>query len=238
MPGILQLGDIAVDVVRKDIKNLHLSVHPPTGRVRIAAPMGMNADAIRVFAISKLGWIKQQQRKLQDQDREPPREYLDRESHYLWGKRYLLKVLEIDGPPRLEIDHRRILLVVRPGAGAEKRREIINAWYRDHLRQAIPPLIARWEPVIGVKVERFFIQRMKTKWGSCSPVAGHIRLNAELAKKPKECLEYIVVHEMTHLLESTHNPRFVSLLDRFMPKWRFYRDQLNRLPVRHERWGY
>ena len=238
MPTTLQLGEILVDVVRKDIKNLHLSVLPPAGRVRIAAPLAMNADAIRIFAISKLGWIKQQQQKMRDQLRESPREYLDRESHYLWGKRYLLKVVEHDGPPRLEIDHRRILLEVRPGTSADKMDDTLSAWYRTQLRQAIPPLIARWEPVMGVKVERFFIQRMKTKWGSCSPAAGHIRLNAELAKKPKDCLEYIVVHEMVHLLEPTHNPRFVALLERFMPKWQFYRDVLNRLPVRHEQWGY
>ncbi len=238
MPTTLQLGEIGVDVLRKDIKNLHLSVHPPTGRVRIAAPLAMNIEAIRLFAISKLAWIKQQQKKVCQQERESPREYLDRESHYLWGKRYLLKVVETDAPPRLAIDHRRIMLQVRPGTGADKMAETLGAWYRAQLRQAVPDLIARWEPLMGVKVEKFFIQRMKTKWGSCSPAAGHIRLNTELAKKPKECLEYIVVHEMVHLLEPTHNPRFVALLERFMPTWRFHRDALNRLPVRHEQWGY
>ena len=234
----LKLGDITVDVVFKDIKNVHLSVHPPTGRVRISAPARMSLDTIRVFAISKLGWIKQQQKKLQEQDRETPREYLDRESHYVWGKRYLLTVSESNQAPSVELKHSRMLLRVRPGTDERRRQTIVEGWYREQLKNAVPPLIAKWEPLLGVKVERFFVQRMKTKWGSCNPGAGHIRLNTELAKKPPECLEYIVVHEMTHLLEPTHNARFRALIDRFMPKWQFYLDQLNRLPVSHEDWGY
>jgi predicted metal-dependent hydrolase len=231
-------GDITVDVVLKDIKNIHLSVYPPSGRVRIAAPSRMRLDTIRVFAISKLGWIKQQQEKLQEQERETPREYLDRESHYLWGKRYLLKVIEGDAAPSVALPHSRMLLRVRPGTDAKKKRAIVEAWYRQQLKKAVPPLIARWELLIGVKVERFFVQRMKTKWGSCNHRAHSIRLNTELAKKPRECLEYIVVHEMTHILEPTHNARFVALMDQFMPQWQFYRDQLNRLPVSHEDWAY
>jgi predicted metal-dependent hydrolase len=234
----IELGDIPVDVVLKDIKNVHLSVYPPTGRVRISAPRRMSLDTIRVFAISKLDWIKQQQAKLREQERETTRDYVDRESHYVWGKRYLLTVIESDEPPSIELEHRRMILGVRPGTGEEKRQSLVEAWYRDQLKEAVPPLLARWEPVLGVSVERWFVQRMKTKWGSCNPKARTIRLNTELAKKPPECLEYIVVHELAHLLEPTHNARFVALMDRFLPKWQFHRRVLNRLPVRQERWTY
>jgi len=234
----IQLGDIAVDVLRKDIKNVHLSVHPPTGRVRIAAPLRMNPETIRVFAVAKLGWIRQQQRKLMAQEREAPREYLDRESHYVWGKRYLLKVTHADAVPDVQLKHSTLLLRIRPGTSVERSQEVLEGWYRKQLKAAIPALIQKWEPQMGVKVERCFVQRMRTRWGSCSPGTSSIRLNAELAKKPRECLEYIVVHEMVHLLEPTHNERFIALLDQFMPKWQFQRELLNRLPVRHEQWDY
>ncbi|APW58603.1 M48 family metallopeptidase [Paludisphaera borealis] len=238
MATVIQLGDITVDVVLKDIQNVHLSVYPPAGRVRIAAPRRMSLDTIRVFAISKLGWIKQQQRKLREQERETPREYVPRESHYLWGNRYLLRVVEQEAPAALELGHRRITLRVRPGTSDDKKAAIVEQWYRDQLRQAVPPLLAKWEPVLGVKLERFFVRRMKTKWGSCTHGKSTIRLNTELAKKPPECLEYIVVHELAHLLEPTHNARFVAIMDRVMPQWAFRRKQLNRLPVRHEEWSY
>lgn len=234
----LKLADLEVDVVLKDIKNVHLSVYPPTGRVRISAPKHMSLDTIRVFAISKLDWIKQQQRELRAQERETPREYVDRESHYVWGQRYLLTVSEKDEAPSVELKHHRMLLQVRPGTDLAKREALVEAWYREQLKQAVPPLLARWQPLMGVHAERFFVQRMKTKWGSCNHRARTIRLNTELAKKPPECLEYIVVHELVHLLEPTHNPRFVALMDRFMPKWQFHREVLNRLPVRREEWDY
>jgi hypothetical protein len=234
----IQLGDIVVDVVQKDIKNIHLSVYPPTGKVRISAPLRMDIDTIRVFAITKLGWIKSQQKKLLEQARETPREYLDRESHYLWGKRYLLKVVEKDAAPEVELKHNKMLFQIRPATTDERKQDILEAWYREKLKEVVPDLIAKWEPLMGVKVEKFFVQKMKTKWGSCSPASKSIRLNTDLAKKPPECLEYIVVHEMTHLLEPTHNARFISLMDQFMPKWRFYKDELNKLPVRHENWVY
>lgn len=227
-----------MDVIQKDIKNVHLSVHPPSGRVRIAAPLRMKMDTIRVFAISKIGWIKQQQRKLQGQERETPREYLDRESHYAWGQRYLLKVIEQDTPPSVELAHRTMILRVRPGADVAKKEAVVEEWYRQQLKQALPPLVAKWERLMGVKVERFYVQHMKTKWGSCNPRSGTIRLNPELAKKPPDCLEYILVHEMTHLLEPTHNAHFIDVMNQFMPQWRSHRDFLNRLPVRHEAWGY
>jgi len=234
----IELGELQVDVVRKNIKNIHLSVYPPTGRVRISAPSRMSLEMIRVFAISKLGWIKRQQQKLQAQERETPREYLDRESHYVWGKRYLLQVLESDEALAVELKHSRLLLRVRPDTDSLKRQAMLEAWYRGQIKQAVPPLVARWEPLMGVKVARFFVQRMKTRWGSCNPGARTIRLNTDLAKKPRECLEYVIVHEMAHLLEPTHNARFVALMDQFMPAWPFYQEQLNRLPVSHEHWVY
>ena len=234
----LQLGNMQIDVVQKDIKNVHLSVHPPAGKVRISAPSRMKLDTIRLYAISKLAWIKQQQRKLREQDRETRREYLDRESHYLWGKRYLLTIVERNARPTVKLKHRELILYVRPGIDAAKREAIIEEWYREQLKAAVAPLIAKWEPLLRVQVKGFHVRTMKTMWGSCSPSRKTIRLNTELAKKPLDCLEYITVHEMVHLLEPTHNARFVKLIDKFMPNWQTYRDALNRLPVRHERWVY
>lgn len=234
----IDLGDMQIEVVRKDIKNLHLSVLPPKGRVRIAAPHHMNLDTIRVFAISKIAWIKSQQRKMLSQEREAPREYLDRESHYVWGRRYLLKRVEKEAAPFIELKHSRLVMQVRPGCDEVRSQEILDGWYREQLRNALPPLISKWSPVIGVGVGRVFVQRMKTKWGSCNPSSGSIRLNTDLAKKPPECLEYILVHEMAHLIEPTHNPRFVALMDVLLPAWRSLRDKLNDLPVRHEEWDY
>ncbi len=234
----IKLGEIVVHVVKKDIKNLHLSVYPPTGSVRISAPLRTKLDTIRIFVISKLDWIKRQQNKQLDQERESPREYLDRESHYLWGKRYLLKIIEEDRFSKVEIKHRQIYLRVCVGASEEKKRSIIEDWYRIQLRKVVPSFISKWELLMGVKVERFFIQKMKTKWGSCNPRSKSIRLNTELAKKPQEYLEYIIVHEMTHLLEPTHNHRFTALLNQFLPKWNFYREELNRSPLGYEQWKY
>ena len=234
----IELGKLSVDVVRKDIRNLHLSVYPPTGRIRIAAPLRMNLDTIRLFAISKLGWIRQQQKKLRNQEREAPREYLDRESHYLWGRRYLLKVMELNAPPSVEIKHRQLVLRVRDASSEVEKLVVLDNWYRERMKEVVPELIAKWERLMGVKVQGVLVRKMKTLWGSCSDERGTIRLNLELAKKPPECLEYIVVHELAHLLEPTHSQRFVALMDKFMPKWQFYRDELNRLPVRHEHWRY
>jgi len=234
----IQLGKITIDVTLKDIENVHLSVHPPAGRVTISAPSRTSLDTLRVFAISKLSWIKQQQQKYQTQPRESQRECLDRESHYVWGKRYLLKVSEQAGPPLVTLQPTKLLLQVRPDTAEEKRRVIVENWYREQVKHAVPDLITKWEPLLEVRVQRFHVQRMKTRWGSCNPARHSIRLNTDLAKKPRECLEYIVVHEMVHLLEPTHNARFVALMDRFLPQWRFHRDALNRLPVRQEQWDY
>jgi predicted metal-dependent hydrolase len=232
------LGDLHVDVVRKDIKHVHLSVYPPDGRVRISAPRHMASDLIRVYAITRLDWIRRQQRKLLAQERETAREFLDRESHYVWGKRYLLRIVETDAAPTVNLKHSTLELGVRPGSDVRRRHEVLESWYREQIRVAVPPLLERWERLLGVRARRILVQHMKTKWGSCNPVSGNIRLNTDLARKPSECLEYILVHELVHLIEPTHNARFQSLMDRFMPHWRHVRDEVNRLPVRHEDWVY
>ena len=227
----IDLDEIVISVVQKNIKNVHLSVYPPMGNVRISAPLRMNLDTIRVFAISKLDWIRHQQQKLRNQVRETPREYIDRENHYLWGKCYLLNLIEIEAPARLELQHDHILLQVRPGATTDRKRTIVDEFYRSQIEVAIPPLIVKWEDLMGVSVASFSIRKMKTKWGSCTPALQTIRFNLELAKKPAKCLEYVIVHEMVHLLEPSHNHRFVALMDSFMPQWRFYQSELNRLPI-------
>lgn len=238
MVAQIELGDTTVDVVQKNIKNVHLSVYPPTGRVRISAPSYMNMESIRLFAISKLDWIRKQQDKLQAQEREAPRDFIERESHYVWGQRYLLKVIEADHASSVELKANQMVLYVGQHTDREKRQLVIEAWYRDLLKSEIPKLITKWEPLMGVSVDRFYVQRMKTRWGSCNPERRSIRLNTDLARKPRECLEYIVVHEMAHIIEPTHNARFVALMDQFMPGWAHRKGQLNQLPVRHEEWGY
>ena len=234
----LKLGNIDIEVEQKDIKNIHLSVYPPEGRVRIAAPSKMDMDSIRVFAISKLQWIKKQKESLLNQKREPKREFLDNESHYFFGKRYLLKIHELNSVPKVEIDHKFIHLYTRPNSSMDKKRVIIDEWYREELKKLTPKLIQKWEKKIGVKSKDFRIKKMRTKWGTCNTEAKRIWLNLELGKKPKECIEYIIVHELVHLLERSHNQRFVKFMDEFMPKWRFHRDELNRLPYSHVNWGY
>jgi len=234
----IMLGDISIDVVQKDIKNLHLSVYPPSGSVRISAPLRMDLDTIRIFAISKLSWIRKQQSKLRSQDRETPREFITRESHYYLGKRYLLKVIEHHASPKIEIKHETIEMYIRPNTGAEKREKILIDWYRRRLKEMIPEIIAQYEKAMKVDVAEFGVKKMKTKWGACNREAKRIWLNLELAKKPRECIEYIVVHEMVHLLERHHNERFTAFMDRFLPMWKSYKEELNRRPLRHENWSY
>lgn len=238
MASQFQLGRTRVQVEFKEIKNLHLSVHPPAGRVSIAAPHRMKLETVRLFAISKLDWIRRQQKKIQDQEREPRREYLDRESHFVWGKQRLLSVTECDVAPIVVLNHNKLQLRVRPKTPTAKRRSVLEAWYREQVKLAIPELLAKWEPILKVETAGFYVRRMRTRWGSCNPEARTIRLNTDLAKKPRECLEYVVVHELIHLLEPTHNARFVALMDRYLPQWQEYRKVLNRLPVRHENWDY
>ena len=236
MTDTIELGDVVINVTRKAVKNVHLSVHPPSGQVTLVAPSGTRLDVARAYAISKLGWIRNQQAKLLAQPRETPRQFVERESHYVWGRRYLLSVVEKDAKPCVTLDHRRIRLVVRPGTISAKRAEVMNVWQRSLLHQAVPGLISKWETTLGVKVAGYFLQRMKTKWGSCNRRAGNIRLNTELVKKPKDLLEYVIAHEIAHLVEPTHNERFVALLTRHYPTWKEARDELNSLTLAAERW--
>jgi predicted metal-dependent hydrolase len=234
----IEVGGIIVDMVFKKIKNVHLSVHPPTGRVRISAPAWMKVETLRVYIVSKLDWIRKQQAKLQGQERETRREYIERESHFVWGRRYLLSVNEEERPPFVELKHNRMILTVRPGSSLAKKEMVVSAWYRDELRNVMTPLFAKWEPILGVKSNQIIVRRMKTRWGSCNPRSRNIHLNSELARKPRECLEYVIVHELIHLLEPSHNSRFVSLMDKFMPQWRHLRNDLNHAPLGHVEWEY
>jgi predicted metal-dependent hydrolase len=237
MNAELDLGGIVVEVIRKDIKNIHLSVNPPNGKVRISAPESMELDAIRAFALSKLLWIKEQQRKHQLQERDIPREYLERESHWVWGKRYLLSIEVSDCSPKITLTHDKLVVAVRTDSDPKQIKMLMNEWYRDQIREALPEVVAYWEKILEVKVENVFIQQMKTKWGGCTPENASIRLNTELAKKPKQFLEYVVLHEVAHLVEPTHGERFQAIMDQCMPNWRHIREELNRLPVPHGEWN-
>lgn len=236
MNEIIQIGDITIAVTRKNIKNVHLSVHPPEGRVTLATPTETRLEVARAYAITKLAWIREQQGKLRNQDRETPREFIERESHYLWGRRHLLTVIERDTKPSVTVDHKRITLNVRPGSDRAKRATVIHEWHKSLLHEIIPALIRKWEPKLGVQVKAYFLQRMKTKWGSCNNKVGHIRLNTELVKKPKDLIEYVIVHEMIHLIEPTHSERFMLLLSDNYPAWREARAELNELPLAAEEW--
>jgi predicted metal-dependent hydrolase len=236
MQETIQLGEISVLVTRKAIKNVHLSVHPPTGRVTLVAPSSTPFGVARAYAISKLAWIRQQQTKLRGQERESPRRFVERESHYLWGRRYLLSIALKDTKPSVLLDHRRITLTVRPGSGPAKRAEVIHEWHKSLLHEVVPPLIQKWERRLKVEVDAYFLQRMKTKWGSCNHRARNIRLNTQLVTKPKDLLEYVIVHEMVHLIEPTHSDRFVAILEKHYPTWREARAELNELPLAAEAW--
>lgn len=231
MKDTFKLAEFEVDVSFKDIKNVHLSVKPPNGRVEMAAPIGTRPAAVRAYAASKLGWIREKRARMAKQRRETSRQYVSRESHMLWGKRYLLKVIERDERPQVHMNHRQLMLIVRPRSTRERRREIIEAWHRELLHKEIPSLISKWEKKLGVKVESYALQRMKTKWGSCNRKARRIRINSEMIKKPKELLDYVVVHEMAHLIASTHSEQFVELLTSHYPSWRQARAELNALPL-------
>jgi hypothetical protein len=235
----ITVNDIVVDVHRKDIKNLHLGVYPPDGWVRVAAPLNIDDDAVRLFVISKLGWIKKRQREFQNQPRQSKREYVSGESHYFLGDRYLLNVIYRNGPPELSIRNKtHIDLFVREGSDYEYRKRMMTEWYRSELKTLAEPLVEKWRTEIDVSLSHWGIRLMKTKWGSCNIERARILLNLELAKKPQHCLEYIIVHELVHLIERHHNDRFVALMDKFMPQWRLYRDELNALPLKYEHWEY
>jgi predicted metal-dependent hydrolase len=233
----LTVAGIAVDVVYKDIKNLHIGVYPPVGRVRVAAPLRLDDEQVRLALVQRLPWIKGQRKRLNAAGRQSRREMVPGESHYVWGRRYRLKIVERAGRSHAELDGDRLVLYVPEGISGEDRRELLDRWYREQLREAVPGMIAKWEPAIGARVSRWTIRRMKTKWGSCNRETRHIWLNLELAKKHPDSLEYIAVHEMTHLLERGHGARFTRLMDGFMPDWRARRDQLNGAPLAHEEWS-
>ncbi|TVM00799.1 MAG: metal-dependent hydrolase [Candidatus Brocadia sp. WS118] len=234
----IQLRNLPIDVIQKDIKHIHLSVYPPLGRVRISAPLRMDLETIRVFAISKLSWIKKQQQRLLSQEREAPREYLTQESHYYLGKRYLMKVIEHNATPKVILKHNAIELYVRPDTSAEKKRVVLDKWYRKKLKEIVPEYIAYWKKKMRLEDVEYALKRMKTKWGTCTREARRIWLNLELAKKPKECIEYIIVHEMVHLLERHHNERFIAYMNNYLPRWRFCKEELNKSPLPHENWSY
>lgn len=236
MSETIQIGEIAIAVTLKDVDNVHLSVHPPDGQVSLVAPASTRLDVARAYAISKLTWIRRQQHQFKTQERETPRQFVERESHYLWGRRYLLSVIYRDAKPNVTFDHKRIVLYVRPGSSVVKRAEVFHNWHKSLLHNAVPSLIHKWSEKLGVEITNYYLQRMKTKWGSCNHQARHIRLNTELVKKPKDLLEYVIVHELAHLIEPTHSDRFVSILDEHYPTWREARDELNELPLAAETW--
>lgn len=229
--NVIRLGDIEISLTRKAVKHVHLSVHPPEGAVTLVAPLSTRVEAARAYAISRLGWIRDQQARFRAQPRERPRRFVTRESHFVWGRRCLLRVDIADAKPSVAFDHRRVVLTVRPGSDAKQRSDVMHAWHKSLLHSVVPAVISKWEQRLNVRVSAYFLQRMKTKWGSANPAAHHIRLNTELVKKPKSLLEYVIVHEMAHLLEPTHSSRFVEILDRHYPTWREARAELNELPL-------
>ena len=237
MSETIVLGEVRLALVRKRVKHVHLTVHPPEGKVTLVAPQGTRTDIARAYAISRLGWIRRQQQQMAAQARETPRQFVERESHQVWGRRYLLSVREVDERPKVEISHRRLYLTVRPGSSLIKRAEVMHEWHKAQLHAVVPALIAKWEVRLGVHVSRYFLQRMKTRWGSCNPAKGNIRLNTELVKKPRDLLEYVVVHEMAHLIAPSHKDGFIALLEKHWPQWRESRVELNALALSAEKWG-
>lgn len=234
----IQLGKIPIDIIFKDIKNVHLSVYPPTGMVRISAPHRVDLDTIRVFALSKLQWIKDQRKKFTNQPRETRREMLNRESHYLWGKRYLMELCERPGRSEVLLSHKKLRLLTPPGSSFEKKVNVLNNFYRRVLREKAEVYAACWEERLDVSMNKIFIQKMKTKWGSCNPADRNIRLNLELAKKPQECLDYVILHELLHFFVPNHGTRFVFLMEEHMPHWRVIRQTLNETPLSYTEWVY
>lgn len=235
----ITVNNIVIDVIRKDIKNLHLAVYPPNGRVRIAAPLKVDDDAVRLFAISKLSWIKKNQAKFVNQERQTERKFISGETHYFKGQRYRLNVIHHNGHSKVVLRNKQYIdLYIQKDLTEQQREKVMNNWYRKILKEQIPSLIEKWQKIIGVEVAEWEVKIMKTKWGTCNRDARRIWLNLELAKKSEKCLEYIIVHEMVHLLERNHTDRFVGFMDKFMPQWRNYKDELNSSVLKHEQWSY
>jgi predicted metal-dependent hydrolase len=235
MKDRIKIGELYIDIVRKDIKNVHLSVHPPNGRVSMSAPLNTRLEVARAYALSKLFWIRRQQERMIGQLRETPRELINRETHYIWGRRYLLKVVSTDDKQQVTQDHKNIYLFVKPGCTKAKRAELLYEWQKSLLHDFIWKTLPKWEKTLGVTANACF-QKMKTKWGSCNHKSGNIRLNTELVKKPKDLVEYVIVHELCHLIEHTHSEKFVSLLNKHYPSWREARMELNELPLGYVKW--
>lgn len=234
----ITVNGLPVSIVRKAIKNLHLGVYPPDGRVRVAAPLAVSDEAVRLAVIGKLGWIKRQRAKFQAQPRQSRREMVRGESHYFLGQRYRLRVIHGQGAAKVVLRRPSALeLHVRPEATIEQRERLLQRWYREQLKQLIPPLIEKWQTILGVEAADWGIKKMKTKWGTCNIEARRIWLNLELAKKPVQCLEYIVAHELVHLIERHHNERFVALMNQYLPQWQLHREELNAAPLAHETWA-
>lgn len=233
----ITVSGLTVEVVRKPIKNLHLGVYPPQGRVRVAAPLAVDDEAVRLAVVGKLGWIKRQRAKFQAQPRQSQRRMVSGESHYFLGRRYRLRVHETTGALRIALRGTATMdLFVRPDTTAERREQVLHDFYRAELKRLVPELLEKWQPKLGVEARVWGIKRMKTKWGTCNIEARRIWLNLELAKKPVQCLEYILVHELAHLHERHHNDRFIALLDQQLPQWRLVRDELNTSLLAEERW--
>ena len=229
------VNGIDIDIVRKNIKNIHLGVYPPEGKVRVAAPNNTTDDKIRLLVVSRLKWIKRQQEKFLNQERQSKREYVSGESHYLWGDRYILRVIERDNRnSKVEIENKRYInLYVYKGTPVEKIEEILNKWYRNQIKEVIPRLLDKWQPIIDVEVKEWGIRKMQTKWGTCNREASRIWFNLYLAKRPQRCLEYVMVHELIHLIERNHNEKFKELMDTYYPNWRTVRDELNSFILEH-----
>ncbi len=233
----LTINGLLVDVIRKDIKNLHLGVYPPEGHVRVAAPLLVSNDAVRLAAISRLAWIKRQQARFETQPRQSAREMVGGESHYFLGRRYRLRVIAATGRSFVRFRGKSyIKLQVAADSTTAQRERLLQHWYRQQLRELIPALIEKWQAALGVEVADLGIKRMKTKWGSCSIAPRRVWFNLELAKKPLECLEYVVAHELVHLLERHHNDRFIAIMNQYLPRWRHIRELLNSTPLAHESW--
>ena len=232
----IKVSGIDVDVIYKNIKNLHIAVYPPLGRVRVAAPKRLDDDAVRLAVVQRLPWIKKQREQLRNAVRQSEREMVTGESHYVWGRRYRLKVVERPGRTHFEMDGDRLVLYTGATTSSEQRRESLERWYRQLLRDVLPEVIAKWEKTCGMSVPKWSIRHMKTKWGSCNRESRHIWFNLQLAQKNRDCLEYIVVHEMAHYRERNHGEKFTSLMDEWLPDWRARRDSLNQSPLNEEKW--
>ena len=235
----ITVGGLPVYVVRKAIKNLHLGVYPPHGRVRVAAPLRVSDNAVRLAVIGKLGWIKRQRRRFDAQPRQSAREMVSGESHFFLGQRYRLHVVQDHGSTKVIVRNKSTIeLYVRRGSNVEQRERVLQHWYRQQLKVLIPPLLQKWQTALDSQANEWAIKKMKTKWGACNVEARRIWVNLELAKKPVQCLEYIIVHELIHFAERHHNDNFTALMNKFLPQWKARRAELNAAPLAHETWSY